>query len=314
MPAASCSGLSATTICMVEQFGLAMIPRWASRASRVDLGRRRAGRRPASASARSCRRRPRPRRRSAAPTRRTSRRRPRRSRGRSPRSSRRAAAGRPMPLRARGRPSAQRRTARPRGPGSDVVSQQVEQHGADLARGADDGDAMALCGARHANSPNGCSGRIVSSPWRSKAVCSARTASGTRSPRHDAADLDGRRRDHRDVDPLLAEHGEDLGGDAGVRLHPRADDRHLPHALVGDDVVERELGLERLERRAGGAQVVARHGERHVRAVAVGVRLVLDDHVHVDVGVGQRGRDAAGGARACRARPAGSRGPRPSSG
>ena len=33
MPAASCSGLSATTICMVEQFGLAMIPRWASSAS-----------------------------------------------------------------------------------------------------------------------------------------------------------------------------------------------------------------------------------------------------------------------------------------
>ena len=33
MPAASCSGLSATTICIVEQFGLATIPRCASSAS-----------------------------------------------------------------------------------------------------------------------------------------------------------------------------------------------------------------------------------------------------------------------------------------
>ena len=33
MPAASCSGLSATTICIVEQFGLATIPRWPSSAS-----------------------------------------------------------------------------------------------------------------------------------------------------------------------------------------------------------------------------------------------------------------------------------------
>src|SRR5207249_4580966 len=34
-----------------------------------------------------------------------------------------------------------------------------------------------------ANSPNGCSGRIVSGPASSKAAWSARTASGTRSPR-----------------------------------------------------------------------------------------------------------------------------------
>ena len=33
MPASSWSGFSATTICMVEQLGLAMIPRWASSAS-----------------------------------------------------------------------------------------------------------------------------------------------------------------------------------------------------------------------------------------------------------------------------------------
>ena len=38
MPAASCSGLSATTICIVEQFGLATIPRCAVERLGVDLG------------------------------------------------------------------------------------------------------------------------------------------------------------------------------------------------------------------------------------------------------------------------------------
>src|SRR5689334_24205920 len=47
----------------------------------------------------------------------------------------------------------------------------------------------------------------------------------------DAGDLDRRRRDHLDVDALPAERGEDLRGDARVRLHARADDRDLAHVL-----------------------------------------------------------------------------------
>ena len=97
--------------------------------------------------------------------------------------------------------------------------------------------------------------------------------------------------------------GEDLGGDAGMRLHARADDRDLAHRLVGLTTADAELADERLERVARGAQVVARDGERHVGARALGHRLVLDDHVDVDVGLGQRGRRSGRRCRACRARP-----------
>ena len=67
------------------------------------------------------------------------------------------------------------------GEGHDVVGgkaaalEQREQERAHGAGGAHDGDP-------HANSPNGCSGRIEPSPESSNALCSALTASGTRSP------------------------------------------------------------------------------------------------------------------------------------
>src|SRR5207253_1137239 len=60
-----------------------------------------------------------------------------------------------------------------------ALAQQTQHDRADRARGADDRNAQ--IGA-HANSPNGRSGRIVSGPDSSKAVCSARTAAGTCPP------------------------------------------------------------------------------------------------------------------------------------
>ena len=54
---------------------------------------------------------------------------------------------------------------------------------------------------------------------------------------------------------------------------------------------EPACGAERVARRA---QVVARDGERDVGAGALGLGLVLDDHVDVDVGGGQRAEDPAG--------------------
>ena len=53
----------------------------------------------------------------------------------------------------------------------------------------------------------------------------------------DAGDLDRRGGDHLDVDPLAAEHLEDLGGDARVRAHAGADDRDLADPLVGADAL-----------------------------------------------------------------------------
>src|SRR4029079_2624888 len=62
------------------------------------------------------------------------------------------------------------------------LAQQAQHHGADLPCGGDDGRAVAVGRCHDANSPNGCSGRIVPSPESSNALCSALTASGTRSP------------------------------------------------------------------------------------------------------------------------------------
>ena len=53
--------------------------------------------------------------------------------------------------------------------------------------------------------------------------------------------------------PFVAEHREDLRGDAGMRLHPGADDRDLAHRLVGGDR-DAELVDERRERCARAAR------------------------------------------------------------
>src|SRR5437879_13645864 len=49
-------------------------------------------------------------------------------------------------------------------------------------------------------------------------------------------DLDLGGRDHLDVDAFFRERAEHLRGDAGVRAHAHADDRHLGPALVAGAV------------------------------------------------------------------------------
>ena len=83
----------------------------------------------------------------------------------------------------------------------------------------------------------------------------------------------------------LAEHLEDLGGDARVRAHAGADDRDLADLLVGADL-ERDVA-EGGDRVLGGRQVGAVDGEGEVGQLVAADRLVLDDHVDVDVGLGQ---------------------------
>src|SRR5205823_3819189 len=59
-----------------------------------------------------------------------------------------------------------------------AIAQQAQHDAADRTGGADDGHAQ----PGHENSPNGRSTCTVSLPDSSNAACSARTASGTRSP------------------------------------------------------------------------------------------------------------------------------------
>src|SRR5207253_10189499 len=78
-------------------------------------------------------------------------------------------------------------------------------------------------------------------------------------------DLDLGGRDHLDVDALLRQGAEHLRGDAGVRAHAHADDRHLGDLLVAGDVaaldVRLHLAFEDLHRLG---VVAAVHGEGHV--------------------------------------------------
>src|SRR5215208_5411320 len=75
---------------------------------------------------------------------------------------------------------------------------------------------------------------------------------------HDAGDLDRRGGDHLDVDVLVAEGAEHLGGDARMRLHSRADDRDLPHRRILGHAEDPDRGDNRVERGAGGRKVGAR--------------------------------------------------------
>ena len=57
-----------------------------------------------------------------------------------------------------------------------------------------------------------------------------------------------------------------------------------------------KLLRDRCERGVCGLRVFLRHRERQLRERAFGARLVLDDHVDVDAGVGERGRHTTGDA------------------
>ena len=76
---------------------------------------------------------------------------------------------------------------------------------------------------------------------------------------------------------------------------PGADDRHLGHGRVGGHLAEAELADDRLEDPLGPGQLERGDGEAHVGRAAVAD--VLDDHVDVDPGVGQRREDRLGDAR-----------------
>ena len=141
-------------------------------------------------------------------------------------------------------------------------------------------------------SPIGRSCRIASAPSSNARVQRLHRVGDAVAADH-ARDLDRRGRDHLDVDPLAGEHREHLRGDARVRLHPRADDRDLAHLGLVVDPADPELADDRLERLARDPQILARDGERQLGAFApLAERLVLDDHVDVAVRLGERLEDA----------------------
>ena len=126
----------------------------------------------------------------------------------------------------------------------------------------------------------------------SNAECSARTACGTCSARITHEILIGEVEIISMLISSSAERLEDLGGDARVRAHAGADDRDLADLTVGVDPRHAQLGLRPASSAASAARrssVADREGDVGARPSVA--RLVLDDHVDVAVGVGQRGED-----------------------
>ena len=103
---------------------------------------------------------------------------------------------------------------------------------------------------------------------------------------------DGRRGDGQDVDVVLAEGLERLGGDAGAGLHARAHDADLGDVLVDHVFARVDVGKDALHRLAGALLVGARAGEADVGDAVLGH--VLDDHVHAHL-VARQGAEQLGG-------------------
>ena len=105
-------------------------------------------------------------------------------------------------------------------------------------------------------------------------------------------DLDFGGGDHLDVDTGMAEGLEHLGGDTGVAAHADADGAEFGDAAVGAHGGAGQGGEDGGEGGGGFDEVVFVEGERDVR-LAVEAD-VLDDHVDVEVGVGEGEEDLGG--------------------
>ena len=238
IPAASWIGLSAITICIVEQFGFATMPSWRSSASRLTsattsgtLGSIRQAlelsttTQPASANCGAHSRD------TAPPAEKSA-----MSKPSIASSAERAhlelavAEGNLLARRALGRERhdlGRRRSAR-----SPITSSIVEPT-APVAPTTATRRPLALRPHRPRARP-----RPRPSP---NASCSARTASGTRSAAITQEILIGEVEIISMLISVLAEGLEHLCGDAGMAAHARADDRHLAHLVVGDHIVEAQL-------------------------------------------------------------------------
>src|ERR671918_87310 len=108
----------------------------------------------------------------------------------------------------------------------------------------------------------------------------------------DASGADRRGRDHLDVDTRFSQRGEHVGLDAGMRLHPRTDERYRGDPVVRGEPLGSDLSGNAVDHRGGVRKVCLRHRERHVGEAVL--RHVLDDGVHADAFIGHGPEDGRG--------------------
>ena len=193
------------------------------------------------------------------------------------------------------RPSARRRTGRSRRPGTARSRRSSSIVVPDRAGGADDGDTQAELIAPSSD-------RARAGPRRrrgSNALCSARTAWGTASARITHEILIGDVEIISMLMPSSASVSNTLAATPGMRAHPGADDRDLAHLLVGVDPLDAELADARLSAARPRRRSSRRDRERDLGARGPrSQRLVLDDHVDVELASASAVKIARRGARA----------------
>src|SRR2546421_404150 len=131
----------------------------------------------------------------------------------------------------------------------------------------------AAIGAHCADTSSGTSNIATSTPSNASSVIACTVSSAPRTTIVFPAE--------RGEASSLRKRGEEGGGDAGVRAHPRADQRHLPDMIVEEQALETHLLLYLLERGHRGRPVALGQRERDVGAAGALGRHVLHDHVEV---------------------------------
>ena len=174
-----------------------------------------------------------------------------------------------------------------------ALAQQPQHHGADRAGGADDGDAVAVADASSRSSERLLGLDRCPRPSSNAAVQRAHRV-GDAVAADDAGDLDRRGRDHLDVDALARRASR-----RPSRRRPGATSsrrrRSRPCPSPGRSAT---LAMPSSATTGSSAARAARRSSRgtvndmSARAPSDS-RLVLDDHVDVDVRVGERGRRCA---------------------
>lgn len=112
-----------------------------------------------------------------------------------------------------------------------------------------------------------------------------------------ARDADLGRADDFDIDVFSSERAEHFCGDAGGAEHACADDRDLSDVLVDSDAERLQFLSDALDDGFRLCDVILLDGEDDIGDILLDVANALNDHIDIDVGVGECGENLMSDAR-----------------